>query len=182
MQKNNEILKELEQLQSSLAKMPRVMPYAVPENYFSSLPEQVLAQALDSETSAVLPKAVPFEVPKGYFDSLPDQLLKAAKSSEEKPKTKVISLGETIWKKTRFAAAAIVLLALGTGIFQLSDRQNSFEHKLAQLPVEAVSEYVEQNADGFEVPVESSAANTSVSLNQLTEEEINAYLDETGWQ
>jgi hypothetical protein len=87
----NDILEELKAWNSPLADMPRVMPYAVPEGYFSSLAELALL-ANTAEPMLNLSKAMPYAVPAGYFESLADNITARAKGpslplSKENPFT-----------------------------------------------------------------------------------------------
>ena len=64
------IVKELEELGSPLATMPRVMPFQVPENYFTNITHTIIeAIAYEQEPQLSLPKEMPFEVPQGYFEN-----------------------------------------------------------------------------------------------------------------
>jgi hypothetical protein len=181
----NDIIKELESMGSPLAKASRKMPYEVPAGYFEHLASNITGAVLEKDVVAELPKTLPFEAPKGYFEQLPGQLLKAVKEEERKSKTRTIFLGQKLWKPLRLAAAAVILMTIGFGALQLVNQQNSFEHKFANLSDDAVKEYVQQNTAGFETEaIENTVAHLpkSVAPSQLTEEEITAYLDETGWQ
>ena len=168
-------------LGSKLGIYPRVMPYAVPDGYFEELSGRITLIVLEDKT--VIPdlsKQQVFEVPKGYFDQLPAQILSAVKE-ETKPATKVISLGRRITRNIRLAAAAALLLVAGAGVFRAVQQRNSFDNKLAALPDEALTEYVSQTSNGLNIDNNVASADKSLP-EQLTEEEITAYLDETGWQ
>lgn len=83
MQPEHDILKELEALNSPLARFPRSMPFSVPEGYFAAVPSSVLATvrlAAADEPQLLLPKAMPHTVPAGYFDSLAEAVLAKAKA------------------------------------------------------------------------------------------------------
>lgn len=67
MNPGNDIVKELQELQSPLADMPRTMPFTVPEGYFASL--SVASIISDEDPVLNLPKTMPFEVPEGYFSA-----------------------------------------------------------------------------------------------------------------
>lgn len=68
----------------------RENPFGVPENYFSDLASQLIAQAkwIERREESV------FEVPEGYFDSLPDTLL--TKIAIDSLKAQVVSDGFAI--------------------------------------------------------------------------------------
>ncbi len=76
MKQENEITQELNEMGSMLAGIPRVMPYPVPEGYFTGVSaatrEQIMYEA-DPET--IFCEQTPFTVPEGYFDSFPGKIL-----------------------------------------------------------------------------------------------------------
>jgi hypothetical protein len=218
MKQPNDIIKELKEMGSPLADMPRIMPYSVPEGYFSSLdsqikslmaaldnepffaidakempydipagyfdtlPEKMLFGALESDQVADLPKSMPFAAPAGYFDNLPQQILQAARDADApvKPKTRTISLGKSL----RWAAAAILLLGIGITSYQtLMPGNPSTEQAISALPSNVLNEYVSQNPVGLETELNYSLslASNIKGLDQLKEEDIEIYLEETGW-
>lgn len=179
MQEQNKILDELESMGSTLGNISRGMPFTVPEHYFNELPEQMLIHVLEENIISDLPKSMPFNVPKEYFNTLPAQLLEVVKQNE-KPKAKIIPLKRNLWYNMRIAAAAVLLLAAGTGIFHFTQQQNSFEKQFAALPNEAVKEYAQQNM--LDLPNTNMGVTANTMTATLTEEEITNYLDETGWQ
>lgn len=73
MQANNNILKELEELNSTLANVPRSNVFSVPEGYFEALSGEILLNVSEQLSAR--------SVPEGYFDSLADQILSKIKSS-----------------------------------------------------------------------------------------------------
>lgn len=86
MKRNKTILEELGEISSLVAELPPALPFQVPEGYFESLPEKILARVHALETGdpatelkalsplvAGLPKRSPFSVPEGYFDKVPDE-------------------------------------------------------------------------------------------------------------
>lgn len=64
-----DIVKELEEMGSPLAKMPRVTPFNIPENYFSSFTTNI--QTIVSEPDPVLdlPRTNPYSLPENYFET-----------------------------------------------------------------------------------------------------------------
>ncbi|MDF2187219.1 hypothetical protein [Paraflavitalea sp. CAU 1676] len=73
------ILNELEAISPAVARVGRVMPYTVPDGYFSGLPEAVMRRIRVGEE--VLPAVLraagtnPYTVPAGYFEFFPAQVL-----------------------------------------------------------------------------------------------------------
>jgi hypothetical protein len=173
MEKNNEILNELKELNSSLVDISREMPYSLPENYHNEFCGN-LSGLIKLEN---LNDKMPFEVPSDYFDDFPSEMIALIQKEEKKP-GRIINVG---WfgKNIRIAAAAIILLFAGAGIFQVTIQQNSIESQLSRLPEDAVSEYL-QSTEGLELYTKQN--NLGSAASQLSEDEIINYLDETGWQ
>ncbi|RYE23605.1 MAG: hypothetical protein EOP51_09985 [Sphingobacteriales bacterium] len=172
----------------------RTNPYQVPQGYFDALSDSVLSLVLEEKELSFLPKASIIAVPEGYFDTLPQRMLAAAKA-EEKPATKVIPLGNTLWKNLRWAAAAGLIAGIGFGGYRMM-RPNvathvtataSVEQRLAQMPDATINHYIQQNIDDFDGDMIASVVvknetKTPVTKDQLTNKEIIDYLDETGWE
>jgi len=114
---------ELGHLSTLLNSTSKETLYTVPLGYFETLADNVLHtvhesndyQTAKEELDAISPllsglkKANPYTVPAGYFETITETI----GSEENKPATKVISLGSRKW--FRYAAAAVV-----TGIIVLS--------------------------------------------------------------
>jgi hypothetical protein len=178
MSQQNEILQELEAWQSPLAKLPRTMPFMVPDGYFNRLPAEISGALDQGDLTVYRSRRQPFEVPEQYFEQLPAMILsKVRAEGEQKPKT--IDLRKSILKQLRWAAAAVLLLAAGAGIWRASV-PSSFERQLASLPEDVVADYVEQHIDEFDPELIESVAleDAPVPTLPLTEEEINNHFSE----
>ena len=169
----------------------KAMLYQVPQGYFDNLAGDVLAIAKGESALLEQPKA-PFEVPQGYFSQLPAQMLAVAKAADvhqEVRKTRVISPNwKTLWTSTRWAAAAILILGIALSTYTGLQRPMSVENQLAALPEGTISKYVEQNIDDFETELivstltTNKTRSTAQAIDELSDEEIIQYLDETGWE
>ncbi len=114
---------ELVHLSPLLNSISKETPYTVPAGYFETLADNVIKavrerndyQTAKEELEAISPllsglkKANPYTVPAGYFENITENII----SAENKPTTKVISIGGRKW--FRYAAAAVV-----TGLIVLS--------------------------------------------------------------
>lgn len=93
-QKNN-ILQELQELNSNLAAHTPEPVYQVPAGYFDSLAQSMLTRIRAMEAASAgeellilsptvshLPKLVPYTVPQGYFEELISRLMKVIRASE----------------------------------------------------------------------------------------------------
>ena len=83
MKRENDILEELRQMGSSLANVSRLMPYHVPENYFSELGDNVRKTIKEMEAPEEKPwsATMPFSVPSSYFEQFADKIVTAAKEA-----------------------------------------------------------------------------------------------------
>ena len=78
---NKDIIQELNDLGSSLAKKTLHGPYSVPEGYFEAFADQVLSLLRNDESSHYgLPKVTPYQVPAGYFDGLEERIMEMVRS------------------------------------------------------------------------------------------------------
>jgi len=163
---NDAVKTELEQMGSTLAGMPRGMPYALPEGYFAAMDERMVNVIIEpalSETS------LPYEVPAGYFDTLPDVItMKAMKATNRG----TLQLG---W--LRVVAAAVVLLMVGVGAWMVLERNTTTPDRLlARVNEREIREYLA-------VPdAVSGNAEAYVQQAKVEPDDIVTYLDETGWE
>ncbi len=206
MQSINDIREELRGMNSPLADMSRAMPYELPNGYFEDFSQLLhmmkagkempyavpqgyfegLSAAIMAKTEGVsVMRPNPYNVPQGYFEGLPEAMLARVKESDMPVQTKVIPLGTRIWKNIRWAAAAVLITGIGLGVYRsyMTDTSVSPQQELSALSKEDIHSYVEQRLDEFDV--EAIAANTNgydvkTITNNLSEEEIENYLNETG--
>jgi hypothetical protein len=81
----NKITEELNEMGSMLAKMPKVVPYEVPQDYFKDFSSGIMFGISSKESfSTILPTDTEqaMSVPEGYFNKLPEQILQKAKAAE----------------------------------------------------------------------------------------------------
>ena len=168
----NKILQELNELKSPLSGLPREMPYKVPDGYFEGLADSALRTARNSD------------VPTGYFQTLPQAMLTVAKAANvpgkaARRKTHIVALPLRRW-----VAAAILLISLMAGGLILFDRPmpRPAESTLAALPTDAVMEYAEANLPMSHLADDAVAASAlRPNLSNLSTDELQAYLDQSGW-
>lgn len=174
-----DILNELEELNSPLAKISRGMPYQVPESYFTSLPERVYQSASLYQEEA--PENMPYEVPTGYFETLPAQVLEQAKKTPTPSKRSL-----PLWHKVRWAAAAMLIIAVGLGSYRTLTPQNiSLEEQLSTIPADDLQSYLQDNIDEFDtetIASQMSSVNTTNINNEINNDAIEYYLESAGWQ
>lgn len=88
MNRNSDILNELQTISQAVANLGTEMPYTVPDGYFGTLSDVILARVIagsgeDSAITSVVGKSTPFEVPEGYFENLSTSILSKIKSQKE---------------------------------------------------------------------------------------------------
>lgn len=175
----NDILSELKELNSPLADAPRTMPYKVPQGYFAGLADNVserVESTVDLDT-----RAQPYSLPEGYFEGLPEELLQKIKQAESSPQLK--KKGTTLWlKNIRWAAAAILILAVGLGSYRILTPQNiSIQQQLDEIPESVLVSYMQENADEFDTELLTADMNTiNPDVSEVENEALESYLE--GWQ
>lgn len=172
-----------EQALEPVLNLPKTMPYEVPAGYFEGLAKSVMTQV--EVPSLPLTKETAYEVPAGYFESLPAQILAKAKQEETAKKaTKTIAL--PIWKTVTRAVAAILVIGIGFGLLRYLNANSPLnaEAQLAALPKDSINEYVQLHIDEYEADAIAGTleqADVVTLTNKLSAEEIENYLNETGW-
>jgi hypothetical protein len=195
---------ELESLSPFLSRIDKKMPFAVPQGYFEELSAMVATNlasgtvatdlANDPSSQEVLSPLLAglrnkqvYQAPQSYFDSFPGTVLAAVKkqafdipavSEKQSAPAKVISLGvrRNWWKYS--AAAAVVGLVLtggwlwthtsvatGTGNIDITN-------SLPKVSDQEIESYLDTN----NVPVADAVANSTASLDDLTDNDIKNFL------
>lgn len=170
----------------------RRMPFEVPAAYFEMLADEVLENVAGNGAS--LSKQPSFEAPPaGYFEHFAGSVLDKIRAEEqpavaEKPQTKIIRFPAL--KSVRWAAAAVLLIAIGLGTYRFLPRNGnapvSGEHSLAGISEAAISDYVQNNIDDVdrEMMIEHAAMlalGETDNVSNLDKNDIVDYLNENGW-
>jgi hypothetical protein len=90
--KANNIQDELQELSPTLAAIPKINVFSVPEGYFEQLPGLLLLQSIDNKF------VTQGSVPEGYFDSLAGNIMdriKAAGEAQAEPSEVLGKIGNT---------------------------------------------------------------------------------------
>ena len=172
-----------EQAAEPVLHLPKAMPYEVPAGYFEGLAKSVMMQV--EEPSLPLTKEMAYEVPAGYFENLPAQVIAKAKQ-EEAPQKAPKTIAFPVWKTVTRAAAAILVIGIGFGSLRYlnTDKPMTAEGQLAALPKDSINEYVQLHIDEYEADAITGTleqADVTTLTNKLSAEEIENYLNETGW-
>ncbi|MFN2438771.1 MAG: hypothetical protein ABR503_06190, partial [Chitinophagaceae bacterium] len=132
---------EMKELSPMLASIKKEMPYSLPENYFSTLYNDVPVLIRDEELPALLGnhnKSMPYEVPANYFASLPNFIL----SKINKPVAKVISIKRNNWMKMAVAAIIAGIIAVSSN-FYFNDKSSPID------PAKQPSQWVAKSLEGI---------------------------------
>jgi hypothetical protein len=157
---------ELEQMGSTLMGMPKGMPHAVPEGYFAAMEERVMNVAIEP---ALPESALPYAAPAGYFDTLTEAITAKA--------MKTTNGGAVHFGRLRMAAAAVVLLMAGVGAWMvLQQNTTTPDRLLARVNEREIRDYLVV-PDAMPGKAEAYVQRAKVDAN-----EIESYLDETGWE
>ena len=162
----------------SLQGVSKEMPYHVPSEYFINF-ETELAALLGDETSKQVKTQMPaMKMPEGYFKTLPDTVLGLAKQKEKR-----VFLFPALQYKvvSRIAAAAVLVLGLGFGMFRIMDRNQPTDatNILSNASHTELTEFAQQ----YYADAGQDVAINAQDLNALKfdNNDIIQYLNETGW-
>jgi hypothetical protein len=193
-----------------LKNLAPAMPYAVPNGYFSSLADEVsdlvkIRELTDPQVSwgtktpfegpspayfeglaaQVLAKVNevpefstknPYTVPRGYFEALPDIIVAKAKGQATTKKR------VPLFRTARLAASMALIILAGFAVMTMNNKsQNPLN--LSAVSKTEIDQYVTANLDDFDTDlIINGLANTTTDKKiNISDAEIKAYLDETGW-
>lgn len=221
------ILEELREMNSSLAGLPRTMPYFVPQGYFEifpeilkeqlpvtnclstenpdmpfhvptgyfqQLPQQLINTIHANEALNSLPRQLPYTITENYFADLPAMVLQKAKESGQKRKN-IFPIAASWARSLRWAAVALLILGIAIGSYshiELNRKPvstnipvHATEQALTKLPPGTIDEYIRQNIDDFDSDMLFGDATSDnypqLPTQQLSDKDIEQYLNETGW-
>lgn len=154
----NHILNELNTISQTVANIPRLPVFTVPENYFAEFPGKLMEKIREDakiETELLSPllggiqKKNPFSVPDGYFSTLEKQLTKSTLPVQMSQPAKVIRMSRTrqVWK---LSVAAMVAGMIGIAAWFFYQQNGSMNI--------------------------SSQVNVKAELPKVSEEEMNDFL------
>ena len=182
MENRNDILNELKQLSPLLAERKKENLFIVPENYFSTVEENVMekiqAESVSHELKnsglAAFKKQEMFEVPYGYFERLPNEILQ--KTSRKKSLTILESVSEYFqysFRLTHLLAATPMLAVMILAIVVITKPVDEIEtiSPLAQISNEEISSYLSENISSLD---ESSIV---AQMNEKSFNNLNAGIE-----
>jgi hypothetical protein len=85
MERENDIVRELQELGSKLGLMDRSMPYRVPAGYFEGLADEIQGTINELAIPDVVPawsKTMPQGLPAGYFENLAGNIMATVRAEE----------------------------------------------------------------------------------------------------
>lgn len=170
---------------------PRQLPYSTPAGYFETLPDLVnIRIAGESPSAGVFPtpsQNAAFSLPDNYFENLPGIIME--KVANEKTASRGLpSKRVYLFRTVRLAAAITLIIFTGLALLRLGGpTAEKQEHiSLSGVSPAMIDEYIEQNIDDFDTEMlENTLARASsgnvVPSDPGIKEDIEEYLDETGW-
>lgn len=190
----------LSRVNAEPADFGRSHPFKIPAGYFDQLADNILQtikrteQSVEEELNELAPilntisKKPVYTVPGGYFESL--ELAIPLKLS--KPAAKVIGFGKTK-RVMQYAVAACTagILIAGAFLFTRSNTQEqpisykdavnmNVSGELDKLNETEISSYIESTPNiGYVMNVSADEINIEEYLNAASDEEIDAYLNES---
>lgn len=167
MSDNNNIMNELQEMGSPLAGMPRQMPYAVPDGYFSAKVTIPYTTPLPGSTE------MPYTVPAGYFEEMTGRTMAAVKQ-EARGKRTVQFVPKMQWLQ---AAALALIITIG-GYIMVNSQPTQPYNMLASISKAEISAYMEQAEGQPEPTIDGEVIKTL----QIDNKDIVAYLNDTGWE
>lgn len=180
MERNKDILNELNSISSILAEAPAKMPHYVPENYFDNLSGRILAKAqLHTKEDTQAPAS--YHIPVGYFEAFPQRVLEKAKHNEandiiyQPPKQKANPI------ITVLGTLALIFIAAYT---LLHKPDSSIEAQLAGITTEEIDNYIAANVDNYTLETfEDNLLIEDIDItNYINGEDITNYLNDAGME
>ena len=178
---------ELAGLSPLLAGLSKKMPLSVPENYFSSLVNEVPVLIGNDELPSILAehqRKMPYTVPNGYFENLSEQIL--AKASPKQ--AKVISIGRPRWMKLAAVATVAGIIALSSILYFNNKtidpdlQQDAWMAKnLKGVSDQALEEFVQSTEINTSNQVAHNPAQTAevrTMLKDISTSELDAFLSD----
>ncbi len=173
-----DISAELHEISTTVAGIERINPFSVPDNYFATFPEKILAIIYQYEIGSSSPKEEiesispllaslrtkqTLSVPQGYFEQFTFEAPNQANRHKEIPVVSVHSFS-TGKKWLRYAAAAAIAGLIGLGIV-------FFLNNSTDIPADST---VNQK----ELTSEQSNNNSLTNLNEISDNVLDEYLAE----
>ncbi len=158
------------------------MPFTTPVSYFEEFANEVKLYIEDDATLGNITKTLPYTAPVGYFEQLPQQLLLTVGESHAiKRKEREIPLYvANKWRRhLKWAVAALLVLAVGAGSLKyFTGKPEVADNMLAGVPHSELVEYVQ---GAYRLDVDKIVSNTTVGDLVFESNDIEQYLNETGW-
>jgi len=171
---NDEVKRELEELGSPLVGHKIGMPFGGQQDYFAYMPGELSAKIANDRTETSLPAGVnPYAVPAGYFEQLPGIVV--AKAMQPARKGVLVT-----FRQLRVAAAAVVLLAVGLGTF-VRQVQTGPDVSETAILANVADKDIKAYLGNAGAPLASVSAGRYIDKIDVKAEDIEKYLDETGW-
>lgn len=193
-----EVLKKIKRDNQDTYQFTKVMPFSVPSDYFSKLPEDILSQIrkannskneVEAELETIAPflnqvkKKTPYTAPTGYFDQLNEEFYKP-----EPPTARVVNMS-WIRRSGKYVAAAIVTAITAISALLLIEGKQTGNNTIVTAQIELQSLSEQEIADFLGTAAAVEAGNSVIfsevqdkqikqSLSKVSEKEIQEFLQE----
>lgn len=143
--------------------------FKIPENYFESLDEQILAKITLQELA---PKQNPFQIPSGYFETNAEKAF--AKAVKPQQQVKVIP----IYKKNifRFAASVAAVILIAVSVFQFQNLNQNKTDEYFTLSTLIESDFIDLSLIDFEYLLTDEMLDGELILSSINKDELEDYL------
>lgn len=180
---------ELADLSPLLAGLSKKMPLSVPENYFTSLANEIPVLIGNDPLPSILQEVCrknPYTFPSGYFENLSTQILNKVTAA---PGAKVVSIGRPRWMRMAAAAVVIGIIALGSilyfgnnGTIDPNQQPGTWiAKKLQDVSDKALEEFVntaDVTQNGTPAKTPARAAEVRSLLKDVSNDELDDFLAE----
>lgn len=167
-------------------------PYQVPNDYFASVTNEVVAKAIDAQEAIILSEAtilasigktMPYEVPQGYFEQdLTPQVAPNVVAFKPKKQSK--------WRTWSAAAAVALMFSFGANYvvnsFNGAIQEQDLQALMVNITAESIDEYINMNLEDFESTAMASGdhvqkvkaeAEIQALINNVSQDELDQYFN-----
>lgn len=195
MEKRKEILEELREIAGEWKDTSGKLPYTLPNDYFETLPDQILLKIKDLEIRQVpiaelkalsprlaeLPKTVPFHVPGDYFEGLVPTILARVKGPSV---SKTFGFRRSSFRWQYALAASVITVVLGSSLlFFHQNSMRNLDGQLAKVSDQEIMEYLENHSDVFDNEVilknlSEKSLSAENAVQELPNDQLQKYLED----
>lgn len=141
------IHQELQSLAPNLAALDKKPSGAVPDDYFESLEENVMAQIIVATSIPTQQE----ELPQDYFETFEDKMMAQLLPKETKPSPIIAMPTKTTWSIYVGLVAASILLVFGWFVFKNPNTDPTADKAWAAIDESEYIDYIESNVEDIDL-------------------------------